>query len=292
MASGYFYTVSITALFCIFVPSSVSAMKWVKAFFPTMFEQYWYFSSYVALFLFIPLLNIILEKTEKKQLQICIGIILIFFGFIQTLFYSDTFGTNDGYSAIGLMILYLVGGYLRKYGLSKKIKPINFFIGYLIMIFLTWLSKLCIELVTLHFFGEVRSGNYFISYKSPTIFLAAICLLLFFVNLKISSFWKKAICFLSPMTFGVYLIHIHPLVLTYMINERFTEYAEFPWILEILAVLGTAAVIYLICSLIDFVRLQLFKILHIRKILDSFEERIRKRISREEDCYEINFNNR
>ena len=146
------------------------------------------------------------------------------------------------------------------------------------MIFLTWLSKLCIELVTLHFLGEVRAGNYFISYKSPTIFLAAICLLLFFVNLKISSFWKKAIGFLSPMTFGVYLIHIHPLVLTYMINERFTGYAEFPWILEILAVLGTAAVIYLICSLIDFVRLQLFKILHIRKILYSFEERIRMRI--------------
>ena len=49
---------------------------------------------------------------------------------------------------------------------------------------------------------------------------------------------------------------------------------------EILAVLGTAAVIYLICCLIDLIRLQLFKILHIRKILDSFEERIRMRISR------------
>ena len=38
----------------------------------------------------------------------------------QTMFYSDAFGTNDGYSAIWLMILYLVGGYIRKYGQHEK----------------------------------------------------------------------------------------------------------------------------------------------------------------------------
>lgn len=52
-----FYTVPITVLFWAFVPSTVSAVEWLKAIFPVMFNQYWYFSSYVALFLFIPLLN-------------------------------------------------------------------------------------------------------------------------------------------------------------------------------------------------------------------------------------------
>ena len=45
-----FYTVSITILFRGFVPSSVSALEWIEAFFSVMFNQYWYFSSYVALF--------------------------------------------------------------------------------------------------------------------------------------------------------------------------------------------------------------------------------------------------
>lgn len=274
-----FYTVSVTALFCVFVPSSVSLVEWVKAIFPTMFNQYWYFSSYVALFLFIPLLNIIIEKAEKRQLGFFIGIILLFFGGLQTLFYSNAFAVNDGYSAIWLMILYLVGGYLRKYGLNRNIKPIIYVIGYFVMILLTWLSKMCIELFTLRVLGEVRAGNYLISYKSPTIFLAAICLLLFFANLKISPFLKKAIGLLSPLAFGVYLIHNHPLVSAYLVEKRFTEYAAFPWIFEILAVLATAAVIYLACSLIDFIRLQLFKILHIRQILDSIEKRIRNRLS-------------
>lgn len=274
-----FYTVSITALFSIFLPSSVSLKEWIKALFPVMFNQYWYFSSYFALFLFIPLLNIIVEKAGKKQLLIYIGIILFFFGGVQTLFFSDAFGTNDGCSAIWLMILYLIGGYLGKYGICKNTKPAKFIIGYLITVFLTWLSKLCIELLTLRVLGEVRAGNYFISYSSPLIFLAAIFMLLFFANLKISPFLKKIIGFLSPMAFGVYLIHVHPLVFAGEFKNRFTQYAELPWILEILAVLGTAAVIYLICCSIDFIRLQIFKILHIRQKLDSIEERIRMKIS-------------
>ena len=80
------------------------------------------------------------------------------------------------------------------------------------------------------------------------------------------------------MAFGVYLIHTHPLVFFGIVKDRFTEYAAFPWILEILAVLSTAALIYIACSLIDFIRLQLFKILHIRQRLDIIEEHIKNKI--------------
>ena len=271
----FFYTVLITALFWLFVPNSVSAIEWLKAIFPVMFNQYWYFSSYVALFLFIPLLNIILEKMEKRKLQFCIGMILLFFSCMQKLFYSDAFGTNDGCSAIWLMILYLVGGYIRKYGSSDKGKTVRFLAGYFVMIGVTWLSKLVIEILTLHFLGEVRAGNYLISYKSPTILLAAICLLLFFERIKFSSFVKKLAGFFSPMAFGVYIIHTHPLVFSYFMKDRFAEYAAFPWYIEILAILGTAVCINLICYAIDFIRLELFKKLHIRKKLDVLEDHIK-----------------
>lgn len=275
-----FYSVLITALFAVFRPSSVSFVVWLKALFPMMFQQYWYFSCYFALFLLIPFLNIILEKIEKKQLLIYIGIILLFFSGAQTLFFSDAFGTNGGYSAMWLMILYLVGGYFGKYGTYKQVKPVKFLIGYLIMVCLTWLSKLCIELLTLRVLGEVRAGNYLISHESPLIFLAAVFLFLFFANLEVSPFLKRVTARLSPMAFGVYLIHCHPLVYSLILWERFTQYAALPWVLEILAVLGTAAAIYLVCSVIDWIRLQLFKILHIRQRLDSLEERIRMRRSK------------
>lgn len=135
--------------------------------------------------------------------------------FIQTLFYSDVFETNDGYSAIWRMFLYLVGGYIRKYGLSKKRKATDFLEGYFVMVGLTWLSKLMIEILTLYLLGEVRAGNYLISYKLPTISMAAVCLLLFFANARMLPFWEKIIRVVSPMAFGVYLIHNHPLVFSY-----------------------------------------------------------------------------
>lgn len=272
-----FYTVLTTMLFWAFVPSSVSVIEWLKAFFPVMFNQYWYFSSYVALFLFIPLLNFILEKMEKRKLQVCIGMILLFFSCMQTLFYSDAFGTNDGYSAIWLMILYMVGGYIRKYGSSNNGKAVRFLSGYFVMIGVTWLSKLVIEILTLHFLGEVRAGNYLISYKSPAILLASVCLLLFFKRIQFSSFAIKVISFFSPMAFGVYLIHNHPLVFSYFMKDRFAEYAAFPWYIEIVAILGTAVCINLVCYVIDFVRLELFKRLHIRQKIDTLEQGMKMR---------------
>ena len=217
---------------------------------------------------------------EKRQLQFCIGMILFFFSVVQTLFYSDAFGTNDGYSAIWLMILYLVGGYIRKYGRSGKGKTAKYLTGYFVMIGFTWLSKLVIETLTLLFLGEVRAGNYLISYKSPTIVLAAICLLLFFEKIKISPFWEKVIKVFSPMAFAVYLIHVHPLVFSYIMKDRFAEYAEFPWILEVLAVFETAVLINLMCYTIDFIRLKLFERIHIRQKLDLFEERMKEKIFR------------
>ena len=277
-----FYTISITFLFWMFVPSSVSAMEWIKAVFPVMFNQYWYFSSYVALYLFIPLLNIILEKMEQRQLKYCIGLILLFFSCGQIFFYSNVFGTNDGHSVIWLMILYLVGGYIRKYGTGKKGKNVRFIAGYFILVGLTWLSKLIIEMLTLHVLGEVRAGNYLINYISPMILLAAVCLLLFFEKINISPFWEKIIRFFSPMAFGVYLIHNHPLVFSVLMKGRFSNYAAFPWPFEILAVLGTAVCINLICYAIDFIRYKLFKILHIRKGLDLLEKNIKVKISRRE----------
>lgn len=274
-----FYTVSITALFQIFSPSTVSALEWLKALFPIMFNQYWYFSSYTALFLFIPLLNCILKQMEIGQLKRCLGWILFSFSCMQTLFYSDAFGTNDGYSAIWLMILYLLGGYIRRCERCKHSSAAWVALGgYFLCISVTWLSKLLIELLTLGILGEVRAGNLFISYKSPTILMASICLLLFFERIRIAPVLESMIRQLSPLAFGVYLIHNNPLISKCLLRGRFAGFACFPWPLEILAVLAAAILISATCYAIDFARQKLFQTLHIRQKLDQLESRLRNRV--------------
>ena len=68
--------------------------------------------------------------------------------------------------------------------------------------------------------------------------------------------------------------------ISYLMKDRFTEYAAFPWIIELLAILGTAVAINLICYAIDFIRLELFKKLRIRQKLDAFEKRIKIKVFR------------
>ena len=97
------------------------------------------------------------------------------------------------------------------------------------MVGFTWLSKLLIEILTPYFLGEVRSGNYLISCKSLTIFLAAVCLLLFSEKVRISPFFEKIIRVVSPMAFDVYLVQNHPLLFTYILKERFTVCAVIRW---------------------------------------------------------------
>ena len=58
----------------------------------------------------------------------------------------------------------------------------------------------------------VMESDFFIRYTSPTILLASVALLLLFARLRLRGLWEKAAVFLSPMAFGVYLIHTQPLV--------------------------------------------------------------------------------
>ena len=277
----FLYSVIISIGMKLLFPSSVSFFDVLKSFFPVMTGQYWYFSSYFALFLFIPLLNTVLEHIDKKQMLFSLIMILIFFSGFQTLFYSDVFGTMDGYSAIWLMILYLIGGYIGKYHAHSDRNPLLFFLGYVLMVVLTWLSKVAIELLTLQLLGEVRAGNYLISYKSPTILMSAVFLLLCFSNLKLSDWMKKLVSFVAPMSFSVYLIHNHPLVASVVMNRMFAPSAELPVAEMVMKVLGTALFIYAVCSVIDRFRLYVFKVLEIRERIDKIEGKLKLKVNTE-----------
>ncbi|MGM9941047.1 MAG: acyltransferase family protein [Bulleidia sp.] len=202
----------------------------------------------------------------------------LFFSGFQTLFYSDVFGTMDGYSAIWLMILYLVGGYIGKYHSQSDKNLLLFFLGYVLMVVLTWLSKVVIELLTLQVLGEVRAGNYLISYKSPTILMSAVFLLLCFSNLKLSDRMKKLVSFVAPMSFSVYLIHNHPLVATVVMNRMFASYAELPVVEMVVKVLLTALFIYSVCSVIDWFRLYVFRTIGIRERMDKIEGKLKSKL--------------
>lgn len=84
-------------------------------------QQFWYFTAYFAMFWFIPVFNWIVHNLELKKFRYLIYALLTIFGFVpwvSEIFGTTAFGVAEGYTALWLSILYLVGAGIRVYGFS------------------------------------------------------------------------------------------------------------------------------------------------------------------------------
>lgn len=276
-----FYTIGISLIFLIIMPEAVQFSDIVKILFPFAFTNvYWYFTAYFCLFFFIPALNLVVDKLEKKQLKTIILSITMLFSIIPTIFRRDMFITGDGCSPLWLAMLYVIGAYIRKYEVLKKHKCSKYIWMYFLCIISTWGIKIGVEYVTLKMLGEAKGGNLLISYLSPTILFAALSLLMFFSQIKVSEKLKGVIVFLSPLAFSVYLIHTAPLIWDNVLCGLFSSYATVNPLILVSLVLATAITIYLVCSLIDIIRVKLFEFLNIKQKSQQIENYISKKVEK------------
>jgi hypothetical protein len=271
-----FYTVIVTCIFAICMPGSVGVKDFIKAIFPFAFGTYWYFTAYFGMFFLIPFMNYFIEKISSELAYKTILIIVCVFSILPTIFHNDMFKTSSGYSMLWLSLMYLVGACIRKYNWNERIGARSGALGYLICVIATWASKLVLELLTNKIFGAPKGGNLLVSYTSPTILGAAVMLLLCFSKINFGNAWKKVIAFFAPIAFGVYLIHEEPLIRDNFINGRFKEYLQFNPVVMVLLVLGTACAIWLVCSLIDRLRLKLFEVLRVKQLAGNIEDSLKK----------------
>ena len=253
-----FYTVCISLVFYILDPSMISIKSIMKSVLPIYSGQYWYFTSYVGMFFCIPFLNHIIQTIEHRQLKKIFFIYGILFSIIPTILMGkfDPFYLNNGYSMLWLIVLYLLGAYCQKYNIAYKYEKKRLLLGYFSCIFITWLIKLIIEIITFNMFGKIVLGNVLITYISPTIVLSSIFIFLFFINLRIEKkLILKVIKFLTPLTFGIYLIHSNPLIYTNILNDLFISYVDYPYYVLIIIIIIGVFTIFIICILIDKAKL-------------------------------------
>ena len=70
-------------------------------------------------------------------------------------------------------------------------------------------------------------------------------MLIVFANIHPGKWLLKVIKYFSPATFGVYLIHDHPVVRNVFITDKFSRLVEENVIYMVFTVLGTAIIIFL-----------------------------------------------
>lgn len=283
-----FYTLSITLIYSFYKPELVDSYAVANAFLPVIRKDYWYFTAYFLMFFLIPLFNAALNNLSRRQLRAVLLISVFLFTFIPCFArlklwdggISDLFWTSGGYNTCWLSLLYLVGGYVRLYSPFENVKNWFFALLFFASSILTLGVKLGVEKF-LPFWKAAGLNSTLVNYTSPTIFLCGFCLLMIFCRLRISH-GKKLIAFLSPLAFGVYLNHVNPLIWNDVIKGRWRSFGTLPVPQMVGMVLLTALVIYAICSLIDYLRLLIFKGLRIREGLVCLEKKLTRGLWDEE----------
>ncbi len=266
----FFYTTSLTLVFFLFFPgTAMTKFDVLFSFFPIITKQYWYVSAYLGMYILVPVLNVALANVKKMTLELVfIGMLVVHSGFSLKF---DPFHLGEGCSVMWLSLLYLLGGYIRKYDLVSKVKKYKGWLLYISMTVLTFMSKYDIETFTSLPERDENFGNILISFVSPTVFLAAVGLFIATAQMKFPKPVKKIISVFSPAAFGVYLIHVCKPIWVDVFEGFSAKYVNYSPFIMILMVLAAAIVIYLACSIIELIRIRLFKLLGINYLLSKFE---------------------
>ena len=291
-----YYTVFFTVFFKLISPKYITPSYFVKAFMPVSSGQYWYFTAYFLLFLFLPLIQPGLRTLSKKQIQFSLISIVLFLtvtapavAMLLDEKKRDVFVVKSGYSMLWLLVLYILGAYIKRFDALRNIGKLKSVVGYLSMVLLTWGAKYLSDMITAKNTDHTLVLNVSeallrrtVSYCSPTIVLSGLFLFLFFRNLKLPNFLKKLTAFFAPLSFSVYLIHTNPLIWKTFMRKTFVSFAAFPVPVLIIAVLGSALAIFVGCALADTVRNGIFKKLKVKKRLSALEDKFLSKLSQEE----------
>ena len=274
--------VGMTVFMNFFVPSvELTSTEWRRALLPLLTSEFWYFCSYTLMFPLLPILNKGILSLKKYQ-----HLIIMFFLMSPTIIKLIASSMDErfrfelagGYSTMWLICLYVVGAYFRIYGAPKWAKCFVTLPVFVLSTYVALKYKLNIEEQYAAGLIEKDSDIYsnrgiLISYISPCMVVAAIALLLFFMQIKIKHRVPKLIISnLGKATFGVFILHVGQFWLWKDFWKKFNAFADMPTAKMVLCVFAATLAIYLGFSLISIGRIYLFKLLHINKAVDYISE--------------------
>lgn len=202
-----FYSYTLTVLSILFSKADIilDFKTFLKCIFPVSTYHYWFISTYILLIIISPFLNQVLEHFSKKTMDKYICFFIIIWSIVPTFlrFIDITYDFNN---LTWAALLYLIGGYLRKYPLSNRINFKIFFI-------LTFFS-LCISCICLNYLGHILNNNfillhtrYFSSISSFFVLSCSISLFGYYINKPNCN--NVYINYIAKTTLGIYLIHDH-----------------------------------------------------------------------------------
>lgn len=259
-----FYSILLTIIIYFVKPGSVSIKDILMSFLPITNNSYWYFTEYFILFFFMPILNIGIQKMENQELKRILIILIAAITISNIIGNSkDIFKLDQGYSALWLIILYVLGAYLNKAKCFEKSSKRSLLLWYVLSVFITFILGIAAGVFSNKFLGRTVGFNIFNIYTSPTIVMESVFLVLLFSKINITSENSKNIIKkLAASSFSVFLIHVHPFIKLYFFKGQFAWISEKSIVVNMLLIVCFSFIIWGGCSVVDFFRQYLFKLVY------------------------------
>lgn len=225
-----------------------SISRIVKVILPINSIAHGFASAYLAFFLFIPFLNVLVNNMNEKMHLGLIGLCVLIYTVLPSLLFNVEYNYVTWFC-----VIYFVGAYIRLY--PKKIfSNKKACLGALIVsLLLSWLSVIACEWIMLKT-GE-NTRHFFIADSNKILALiTAVTGFLYFKNLDISSNFINRV---AASTFGVLLIHANSdamrqwLWVDMLKNVKVYE-TSYYIIHAVVCVLS----VYCICTVIDMLRIK------------------------------------
>lgn len=280
--ANWFYKVVILIIFSLLNIETFTTVDKFMNLFPLNLIDYWFINPYIILYCLSPFLNKAIDSLQKRDYQKLLVVLLIFLSILPYIT-GDRLYSNDGFTLYNFIILYLIGAYLRRYPLKdsyifKKISN-NFYQILMVIVFLacaivnysfnqtakSLLGKNSLfDMFGYSIIGMTRA------YSNPIVIVQSIAFFAFFETLNFKSSLVNS---LSRLTLGVYIIHDNSYVRKNIYKWIGIDRSAVMSYKYVLYALLAATIIYIGCSLIEWIRQLIFKGISSLKISKKIREK-------------------
>lgn len=270
-----FYSVLIPVIFYITKEREYDTDDFIKRFFPTIFNYWWYWSAYVVLCLFAPLINKGLETINRKASIFLFVSLFVVFSVLTSIFgRTGNFNMEGGLSAVWLIVLYIIGALIKKNNFFSKVKTWQMLLIYSASLAFIFGSEIVLQRHHMKILGNEMGGSLFHQNLSPFTVICSISLLIVFARIKVNGkLTKNVIGFVGPSVFSAYLIHAHHYVVSFT-KERLIFIGEYNQFVGVLLTIAICVGVFVACILIDIPREILFKKIKIKEKFKQLENKI------------------
>lgn len=251
----------ITAGFVLFGGLPLTAENVLSVVMPLSYNTYWYFTAYFGMYVLLPLLHKALDTASRRCYLCTLGAMFALFSVMPLLVDQDPFHLQYGYHIVWLMALYVTGYYCKRFGFGRLGR--HALLVYADCMALAFVSRVVLEMLDLKGFSQAQPIVLLEKYTSPTLYIGSVALLSLFVRIRLTGRWARAAAVISPLTFGVYLFHVHPLVYDRIIYLSMVPFGGLTAPALVGVLLAVCLGVYALCLVLDWLRLQLFRLLRV-----------------------------